>query len=45
MSSHFRRGAATQRIRIAVIAVIAVLLIAFGIVKATPDHKALVAGK
>jgi polyisoprenyl-teichoic acid--peptidoglycan teichoic acid transferase len=46
MASHFRRGAATQqRVRIAVIAVIAVVLVGFGIVKATPDHKSLVVGR
>jgi LCP family protein required for cell wall assembly len=45
MSSHFRRGAAAQRVRIAVIAVIGLLFVAFGIVQATPDHKSLVVGK
>ena len=45
MSSHFRRGAGAQRARIAVIGVIALVLVAFGIVKATPSHKALVVGK
>ena len=45
MASHFRRGAGAQRVRIAVIAVVAVLLVAFGIVKATPGHKSLVIGK
>src|SRR3954465_3072912 len=45
MSSHFRRGAGAQRARIAVISVLALLLVAFGIVKATPSHKSLVFGK
>jgi LCP family protein required for cell wall assembly len=45
MSSHFRRGAGAQRVRIAIIGGIAVLLVAFGIVKATPGHKSLVVGK
>lgn len=45
MASHLRRGAAAQRARVAIIAVIALLFVAFGIVKASPDHKALVVGK
>jgi polyisoprenyl-teichoic acid--peptidoglycan teichoic acid transferase len=45
MSSHFRRGAAAQRVRIAVIAIIGLLFVVLGIVKATPAHKSLVVGK
>jgi LCP family protein required for cell wall assembly len=45
MASHFRRGAGTRRLQIAATSVVALLLVAFGIVKATPDHKALVVGK
>ncbi|HVT77242.1 MAG TPA: LCP family protein, partial [Acidimicrobiales bacterium] len=45
MSSHFRRGAGPQRLRAAVVATIAVVLVGFGIVKATPHHRALVVGK
>ncbi|HVV36871.1 MAG TPA: LCP family protein [Acidimicrobiales bacterium] len=45
MSSHFRRGVGPQRLRVAVVAAIAVVLVGFGIVKATPHHRALVVGK
>jgi LCP family protein required for cell wall assembly len=46
MASHFsRRGAGARATRFGIIAVIALGLVAFGIVKATPDHKSLVVGK
>jgi polyisoprenyl-teichoic acid--peptidoglycan teichoic acid transferase len=45
MASHFRRGAGSQRTRVIVISAFALLLVAFGIVKATPDNKSLVVGK
>jgi LCP family protein required for cell wall assembly len=45
MGSHFRRGVGGQKTRVIAISAIALLLVAFGIVKANPNHKSLVVGK
>jgi LCP family protein required for cell wall assembly len=46
MASHFSgRGAPIRVVRFVVVAVLAVGLLAFGIVKATPDRKSLVVGR
>ena len=46
MGSHFRRrGVGPKQARIIVISALALLLVAFGIVTATPDRKSLVVGK
>lgn len=46
MASHFsRRGAGAARARVVTVALLALGLVALGIVKATPEHKSLVVGR